>query len=219
MSDMKIAVVIPIVHDKFIHPLLDCISSNTVQPDLIIIVDNSEKKFKFDNTHLQIRVFRPVTPLYINASWNFGISECVNHFDLITILNDDLLIEELFFEKLNRLAELHVAAGVFCPETLSEALMVSKPKPAISVSCVSMRKREGWAWTIRSTVAKLIPSIPEELKTWCGDDWYWYHCHKLGYPWLKMNNNTCFHYVGQSNKIMDVRKDLHAEKAIFRSCL
>jgi len=67
--------------------------------------------------------------------------------------------------------------------------------------------------------SRKIPSIPEELKTWCGDDWYWHHCHKMNRPWRLMRNAWCYHYIGRSNIIADVRKDLNKEKEILNVLL
>lgn len=212
---MTIGVIIPIVHEDYIHKLLDCIQRNSTQPSEIIIVDNSRNTLKVAKN---ITVIKPRTPMGVNASWNYGIQKLINH-DLISVLNDDLLIEELFFEKLQRLSEAKLKVGVFCPETRRDMSVFSPPYPIYSATCSPMNRREGWAWTIRSSVARQIPPIPTQLKTWCGDDWYWTHCYRLGYPWMKMEKNICFHYVGQSCKLVDKRKDLNPEKALFRSLL
>lgn len=82
-----------------------------------------------------------------------------------------------------------------------------------------MSMREGWAWTIRTSVAERIPPIPKKLKTFCGDDWYWTHTIRAGHLWGKMINNRCYHYVGQSNVIKDVRKDLKKERSLFKTLI
>lgn len=215
---MQIGVIVPIIHDKFINGLLDCIAQNSLLPDKIIIIDNSENGVKL-KTRLNIERYTPPSPHGVNASWNYGIHELFAQVDLISILNDDLLIENLFFEKILRVALLYKKFGVFCPETVSDAILIRDAMPLDSVIGSGMNRREGWAWTIRSEVAKQIPPIPDELKTWCGDDWYWHHCAKLNRPWMKMINNKCFHFVGQSNRIVDVHKDIRKEKQLFKQHL
>lgn len=217
---MKVGVIIPIIQDVFIRELLNNIKNNTIQPVQIIIVDNSNKNIIFNTRkmHSGISIFKPNIPLGVNASWNYGIHELISKgVDLVSVLNDDLLIEKYFFEKLIRLATLNKDAGVFCPETVkAPEMMLKSPAPG-EEKRERMDKREGWAWTIRSVVAQSIPPIPEELKTWFGDDWYWTYCHKMKRPWIKMINTWCYHYVGQSNKIVDVHKDLKNEREIFKS--
>lgn len=212
---MKIGVVILIIQDTFIYPLLECIQRNTVLPDGIIIINNSNIEL---NVPENVTVFKPLVPLGVNASWNYVFQKYANSFDLISVLNDDLLIEEFFFEKLKIAAEGNPIAGVFCPDTVRD-LSVFQSLFDQRQLCSPMSKREGWAFTIRSSVAKQIPPIPTKLQTWCGDDWIWRHCYKIGRPWLKMVNNKCFHFVGQSCKLADKRKDLTAEKSIFKTLL
>jgi len=217
---MRIGVVIPFVQDTYIGPLLNCIERNSVRPDEIIMIDNSKKDTKLQITHLHLQHFRPSSPLGVNASWNYGIKELIEKdCDLISILNDDLLVEDLFFEKLIRLASKHPEAGVLCPETLRSPEALKNALPIGSESVCGMKKREGWAWTIRASLARTIPPIPGEMKTFCGDDWYWHRCRAQGRPWMKMINNRCFHYVGQSTVLMDVRKDLRVEKSIMSTLL
>lgn len=222
---MQVGVVIPIVNDTYIYQLLDCIGRNSTQPDLIIIIDNSKNKcnLELNNSGLRTEIYQPTIPLNVNASWNYGIHAltALAGFDLISILNDDLLLEDLFFEKMIRLAKKHQNHSVFCPETVKDPNLIRESLPLGSESGMEMSRREGWAWTIRSSAAKYIPPIPEELVTFCGDDWFWYYCKiKLNRPWLKMINNRCFHYVGVSKlkneaSVLALKK----ERALFQQKL
>lgn len=215
---MKIGVIIPVINDRFINGLLDCIDQNSVLPESIIIIDNSQDdaKITIRKTRFRVEIYRPPTPLGVNASWNHGINELIKKdVDLVSVLNDDLLLENLFFEKMIRLASLHEEASVFCPVTVKAPQMIDCVSPVGREICVGMSKREGWAWTIRASVAKNIPPIPEQLKTFCGDDWYWHHCYKLGRPWVKMINVLCYHFVGISKDGIGLK----AEKAILNDML
>jgi GT2 family glycosyltransferase len=214
---MKIGVIIPIINDRFINGLLDCIDKNSVLPESIIVIDNSkdDDKITIRKMRFRVEIYRPPTPLGVNASWNHGINELIKKdVDLVSVLNDDLLLENLFFEKMIRLASLHEEAGVFCPTTVKEPSMIHCG-PMGSGICTGMHKREGWAWTIQKSVAKKIPPIPDLLKTFCGDDWYWHHCYKLGRPWMKMSNTLCYHFVGVSKDGIGLKN----EKAILQNLL
>lgn len=217
---MRIGVIIPVINNNYLPGLLGCIERNKTTPDVILIVDNSKKESIVITTRLeQAIIYRPATPFGVNESWNYGISTLQDQVDLITVLNDDLLIEDFFFEKLARTAEKHQEAGVLCPATVSSAEGMKDAFAVGTGACSWMSKREGWAWTIRSSVAALIPPIPDSLKTFCGDDWYWHHCHALGRPWLRMLDNFCFHYVGQSVKLSGIKHTLRSEKELCLSYL
>lgn len=216
---MKIGVIVPVINNNFLPGLLHCIQRNTVQPDSIIVIDNSKNACIVKPDNMFFRNLRPPSPLGVNASWNLAIPMLVDNSDLISILNDDLLLEDYFFEKLARTAEKHPEASVLCPSTLRKQEDILHAFNHSLDNTFEMIKREGWAWTIRSSVAKAIPPIPDELKTFCGDDWYWHHCHKMNRPWLKMTNNYCYHFVSQSVNLIGAGKDLRSEKNIFSTYL
>lgn len=224
MSVVKIGVLIPVIQSTYLDGLLACILKNSVQPNQIIVIDNSKNTGIITARHNwnAVKIHRPDSPLGVNASWTCGIHALRNDVDLISVLNDDLLIENLFFEKMIRLATRHTTAGVLCAETVMVPEMIEENLPLGRERCEAMHRREGWAWTIRSEVAKKIPVIPRALRTWCGDDWYWHHCHKtVKRPWLKMMGVWCFHYVGQSAKlnVSGITEDLRKEKALYQNLL
>lgn len=128
---MKIGVIVPVVHDLFINGLMDCIAKNSVIPCRIIIVDNSTSGIIMNprNNSLEFELYRPPFSFGVNDSWNYGIKELAKDVDLISVLNDDLLIEEWFFEKLLRLAEIYGRAGVFCPETVNSPDLIEDAWP------------------------------------------------------------------------------------------
>jgi len=207
---MRVGVFIPVVQECFVRPLMTYIERNTVRPDKIIILNNSSKSnIVIPARRGTLEIVKPPEPLTVNASWNYGIQKLAGEVDLIAVLNDDLIIEDMFFEKLLYAAKKNTKAGVFCPNTAHDQNRVRNPFR--TTTCSPMTRREGWAWTIRSEVAKLIDPIPEQLVTWCGDDWYWRHCHKLNRPWMKMMNNHIFHFIGQSHLMLNPNRDTKSE--------
>jgi len=212
---MKIGVVVPIVGNEFIGPMLQTIKANTVQPAEILVIDNREDPCDLNCYVTQIMTWP--SPRTVNESWNYGIDYMLKkRMDLISVFNDDILLEKFFFEKMTSLAGIHEQAGVFCPETVKASDYVKNPLPVGAEQCIKMKKREGWAWTIRGSIAEKVPPIPQEIATFCGDDWYWFKTARLGIPWMKMKNTWCFHYVGRSMKITSRRQDLSADKAMFK---
>lgn len=216
---MKIAVIIPFVQDTFINVLLSWIAANSVQPDKVFLIDNSAHGVYIQTSLKQCEYIHNKIPMSVNGSWNYGFSLCQENFDLIAVLNDDLLIEKYFFEKNIKAMNECPSAGVVCPTTTTDKQEVFQSENGFP-GCIVMRKREGWAWTIRSELAKKIPTIPCTLKTWCGDDWYWHQCQRLSFQWIKVQNNLCFHYVGQSVRLDEAtRLTRKIEKALLRQAL
>lgn len=214
---MKIGIVIPVVSCKYIGALLDCIAANTVLPHLVLIIDNSSGRLPpvplVPLSKQAVETLLADPPLGVNASWNYGIKAMLEHgMDLISIFNDDIEIERFFFEKLLSAAERYTKAGAFCPYTTRHREALKTPSPIMDAKCYEMAKREGWAFTLRASVARRLPEIPVQLRTFCGDDWLMIHCKKLGHPWYRMVNNRCFHHVGGTVRNSGLRGDLEAEK-------
>ena len=220
---MKLNVIIPFIHRDYINELLSCIEKNSVQPDKIYLLNNAANNIPIMTKLSQcehIQTCLPTgIPLSLNASWNYGISRCADDCDLISILNDDLLLEPLFFEKIIQEATATPWAGVFCPQTVTDKENLYNPWAKRACFCVPMKRREGWAWTIRSELAKKIPAIPDELQTWCGDDWYWQQCYKAGFVWVKIMNNFCFHYIGGTVRKTNARDYKEKEKHLFKEMI
>lgn len=213
----QIGVIIPVVRTDFIGGLLDCIRQNSVLPASIIIIDNSRKddNLRISDTGLRMQIHRPSSPLGVNPSWNYGIQRLCDTVDLISVLNDDLLLETKFFEKLIRLTSIHTEASVLCPETVARPGELQHVVPVEKSACIRMYKREGWAWSAPSEVLRKVPPIPSDLQIWFGDDWLWLHTVKrMRRPWMKMLGNKCYHYVSQtSSKINGV--SIRAERQLF----
>lgn len=216
---MKIFLFIPVVYPGFIEQMLTDVFLNTVIPDSVTIIDNSENGLDLS---YPVKMIRPDTKLGVNASWNLGIKKALEErADLISIFNDDLLIEKFFFEKLLDTVKRNKKMSVFCPRTLRKMrhyLQIANKdgyQPGGFLDGDIMTKREGWAWTMKSSVAVSIPPIPETIETFFGDDWYWHHCYMMNRPWYKMKNTWCYHFVGQTVTRADVRKNLDDERETF----
>lgn len=221
---MKLGMIIPFINEEYLHGILDDIFKNDGRPDSILLIDNRADRIGNVRTRSSaIEFYVPEKPLSVNEAWNYGIDFMLNtrKCDLISVFNDDLILEKWFFDKLRTVAELdkYKQFGVFCPETMHFKQFVAEPE----FYCMEMRRRQGWAWTIRAEVARQIPPIPtESLKTFCGDDWYYVWCNRLERPWAKVVGMRCFHYVGASMKAQQgqaARAMLKNEKRAFDSLI
>lgn len=210
----RLNVVIPVMRWDLASLLLMQMSSNTKPPDKVLIIDNSgDKSYNMPDYRFVLNVIRPGKNLGVNASWNLGL-ELFRHSGHLCILNDDIQIFPRFFEKVREGFELEPEAGAICPKTVTvwEAF-IDNPD---SINLYPMKKREGWAFTLRDSVVKEMPPIPDRLEVFCGDDWFWKNTHYRGYKWFGDISNVLYHMVGASLKThTSLRAKLKREKRAF----
>lgn len=225
---MKISCIMPIVQVDLALNLLKNILENTRNPDQLILLDNSGDTFNnalhknsffinYTKTHKIPTTYIThvnIPPKTLNETWTQGFNLVDKNSDLITVLNDDLIINNMFFECIEKTADsVSNRFGVFCPYT-------TKNKENVFNSIIDgyfevMYKREGWAFTMRREFFDKMKPIPKELKTFCGDDWIFLEAMHLGYKWVKLMHNPIYHYVGATVKYTESNKSLDADKLMF----
>ena len=89
----KLSIIIPTMqrNTKILDMLVSQLDKNNII-DEIIIIDNSLKGYSFDSS--KISVHTPISNMYVNPSWNYGVKLAKSNY--IGILNDDLLLPEKF---------------------------------------------------------------------------------------------------------------------------
>lgn len=210
---MTYKVIIPVVNRGLAANLLNSIEDNTIIPDNILIIDNSMGKTAFPYyERLSVQVIYPETCLGVNPSWNLGISQ-TDDCDYVAILNDDVVLGKHFFEDNIRVFETVFDCGAVCPATVHDIADMGK---SVTEKIVRMKKREGWAMSFRWSVLKHIPAIPDDLKTFCGDDWLWVQTHLHKWHWYKNTGNIVYHKVGVSVRQLGARSHLKQDKAAFQ---
>lgn len=212
-------VIIPSIFTNQLDELMYTIQSNTIFPSRIIVVNNSSEPWEYPGD-LPIRYIKPKKRLSCNESWNEGLAEIEINCKYVSILNDDLLLGRRFFEHIHLAFEAIPRACCICPDTTTD-LKVFRAKIGNFSSPIPeprlMRKREGWAMTFRREVITQVPRIPtNELRTFCGDDWYWKHTQQNGRRWYRDHANLIYHAVGSTVKAFGLQKtDLKKEKTAF----
>ena len=203
---MFFQIIIPVVNIGMFNILLDNILKNTTLPSAIIIINNSSQPIKISRpSDIEFIVIEPPTSLFVNESWNLGISyltEC----DFVSILNDDIEIPKTFFESVSEGFKFFPNAGAVCPCTvINKSDIVNFP---IENKYVKMRKKEGWAFSIRKNLLDAIPPIDERLELFFGDDWFWWYTYRggSGYLWYKDHNIVIYHAVGTALRKLDYGK-------------
>jgi hypothetical protein len=207
-----IEVILPVIRPELAALLLKDMEANELRPGRVILIDNTPDGWMPDTklNLLYARHSRLMTG--VNASWNLGAHILRPETQYVSFLNDDIRVNPLFFKNIVSAFKWLSGAGAVCPQTMDNmsALDVSDARLTIS----QMRRREGWAFTLRRELLDRIPPIPEALKIFCGDDWYWRWTYRLGYAWVKQLGNWVYHKPGASADPA-FQRALKAEKALF----
>lgn len=215
-SIFKLAVIIPTMTESLAHSILNSIMENSIKPDTIVMIDNTECGLSNVHKYNPIPILiRKKTALCVNESWNVGIQYAASTHEFVSILNDDILLGKDFFKKILLGFEKKDKAHVICPQTTTDELNFFQLKELKKKSLfVLMKKREGWAMNWRSSMLKSLPKIPSDrIATFFGDDWLWKYSHDIGAIWIKDLSNIIYHHVGGSLAQTELRGVLEQERA------
>lgn len=129
----------------------------------IILINNAPppEEFNLLSASPKLVVIDPEENLYVNPSWNLGVSRA--SFDDIIICNDDIEFDlNLYFYLLN---QLNLKNKGFIGMS---AQNYSLDKPTSPLIKPYEPGTYGWGCLIAFHKDNWVP-IPEELKIWCGD--------------------------------------------------
>ena len=229
----KIHVIIPVVQTNYADELLKTLARNTVLPEKIVIIDNSEKDYipprEICNC-VDTEVYPYDPRKRTNESWKIGFEKTKNA-NIVSILNDDIIVSKYFFEKILIAFGQKEDAAIVSPLTRipsgfrgSRCRAGTPDFPNTSNPNLNnlshTSKRQGWPFSIRRDILDKIPPIPDELTIFCGDDWLSLWVINMGFRWYIMLDNRCFHYVGSSISQISIGKGtLKAEKRILQAML
>lgn len=213
---MNFNVIIPVVHSDMCDDVIQSIEQNSIHPKRIIIIDNTkDRDYKPSSNSIPIDVYHSEKGL-VNESWNLGISKVDIRADYVTILNDDIFLNSYFFQRIIETFKKNGNCGVACPKTVLEKEEIAG-KGVGRQDIVMMKKREGWAFTIRKGLLDHIAPIPSHRVTiFHGDDWFWYWTKTRGNYWYKDRGNLIWHKVGASVKSLSMRKFKKEERNEWR---
>jgi len=189
-------VIVPVVRLDLCKDLINSIEENTILPKRVIIINNTGRRYFPRSKKLKIEVYPSISG-DVNESWNLGVSLVDITVDYVSILNDDIVLNKWFFQRVDETLRSHKDCGVACPLSVStlEEMGNGKKKPCI----VRMERREGYAFTFRKKLLDRIPPIPiHRIKIFHGDDWYWYWTLTHTHFWYQDLGNIIFHHVGSS---------------------
>lgn len=217
ITQEKFTVVIPVIGTEFLASILKDLTKSSRKPQEVIVIDNSgtnvAQRLCSSFSGLSIRYLPQKNNLGVNGAWNLGIAESTT--EIVSILNDDLVLPVGFFDSILQVFESMPQAGFVVPQTVSNHRIIKNDRKLPMVSLLPYR--EGWAMTIRKSC---VEPIPESLFTFYGDDWFYRCVQEHGFWCLKILNTTVYHYVGCSKKPDERKKmglpDLQVERAAWQ---
>jgi len=217
-------IIVPVIRPREFHHLMSDIANQTVAPRKIIVIDNiSHEQGKGESlSYLKsfpiekglVQVITQNRMMKVNESWRMGFKECED--PCIAVLNDDCRISYNYVRIMEFILDAWSGTvGAVCPTTVDKWPLLP-PKSLIGTH-EKMRRREGWAWCIRKHIIDSVPPIPDELETFCGDDWYWEWTHRLKMIWVKSAEVLCHHVPGVSwskdmHPVLKKEKEIYAQK-------
>lgn len=209
-NQSNISVIIPVFNElELTANILKQVYENTYIPNEVILIDNgsTENIFGLLQKFPDVKYIRNKENIGVYPAWNQGFKLVQN--EIITVLNNDVIITKHFFEKIfNAMQDKTV--GICCPSTVQNKEQGIDNKEQVNLY-VQEIGRQGWAFTIRKSVINTIGLIPEALVFWYGDDWLFNNTRKAGYKVVQMVNNYCYHYTSVTlkkvNPIEQIQKD------------
>ncbi len=164
-----ISFIIPtLLKSSFLLDLLDGLNKEETVGE-IILINNAVSPLNLKNNFEKLKVIGPAENLFVNPSWNLGVSHA--KYDKIAICNDDILFD---FSKLKIIDEfINKKLGV-----------IGVSRAAFDDSALDLPfafvKSSGRNWgfgTLMFIHKSNYKCIPNDLKIWHGDD-YIFYCQK-----------------------------------------
>jgi len=153
-----ISVVIPTMWKPAIFPqVLERLLENDLIDD-IVIVSNAQPSFTTSND--KIRIIQQRENIGVNPAWNIGVRLTKNQ--TIVILNDDFLVDPLFFEEALKIKSKHGMVSINFDS--SEDHIVEITKRSNGLGCCFMMEKSDYV------------EVPPDLKIFYGDDWLFKNC-------------------------------------------
>lgn len=175
--------------------------SQTYQNFKITVVDQNSTEVgtketfkKFINDRIEFVYNKENKPL--NHVWNWFYKTYKE--DILCFLNNDVIITDNFISDTVELFTKESNVGIAVHSTNHDNY--TEKKSTLEYTIVEPNLyRQGWDFSIRRNIFKLIP---EELKTYCGDDFLFYKLYEQKYDLAYITSSPMIHFEGQSKKFM-----------------
>lgn len=177
----------------------------------IIVIDNSLKGL--DIKLPKLRVITPLENLYVNPSWNLGVSEA--KFEKIGLLNDDIAIPYDFCKQVEPYLSSQIGIVGMKDSAVIPVKEIIIPEPS-KIKVEPVNYRDTWFGVAMFFHKDSYDFIPETMKIHAGDDWIVYQCkrkHKQNY----FIGNAIVHHLGSlSSSAKNFNPILKSDAKIYR---
>lgn len=189
--------------------VLDLLNQNYKNFKITIIDQGSSEPGTIEyleNLHIDIDVIFNTKNESVNKMWNWFYQNY--NEDLLCFLNNDVRIPDNFISDTIGVFEKEKKVGITVHSTNHSNYQDILPELKYEIVPKSINM-QGWDYTIRR---ECFTPIPEELKTYCGDDFLFHHMYEMGYDMAYVLSSPMIHFEGQSKKFMltsgieDIRK-------------
>lgn len=172
------SVIIPTIwKGPWIYDLLERFCNNEYVDDIILINNNQSDSKEIPNSP-KINIVTPEENLFVNPSWNLGVSLAKNKN--IIISNDDIIFDvDLYINSLQHLDPLY-NFGIIGMNTDNYNIVENEE---ITLSAHGKNRKTppvnhefgGWGCLLAISKRKWV-NIPEQLKIWYGDNFLQIMC-------------------------------------------
>lgn len=178
----------------------------------VIVINNSDSPLPFE--HLKMNEVRLERNIYVNPSWNLGVS--IARYPMLIISNDDIQFTSSVIDTAAKVLEGTV--GIVGPHARSFA----RRRTRLPWVTPAYSRTNGFG-TLMFLRADRWSPIPDDMKILCGDDWLFHHqihrnCHLRGVA-IKTEMATTsgspeFALIRQQDKAIycELRPSAYAEK-------
>jgi GT2 family glycosyltransferase len=143
-----------------------------------------------------IDIVRSKNNIPVNSVWNWFYKTYDE--DILCFLNNDVLIYDNFISDVVYVFENERNVGVVVHSTNHDSFTTKKNKTEYVI--VEPKKfMQGWDFSIKRDVFTLIP---EQLKTYCGDDFLFHNLYEKGFDLAYIISSPMIHFEGQSKPFM-----------------
>lgn len=176
----------------------------------IVLVDQNSTedgtKEMLDNiSDPRVEIVKNPENIPLNHVWNWFYMNYTD--DILCFLNNDVRITDNFISDVMGIFSKEDNVGIVVHSTNHENYTVKQP--TLEYTVVERSKyMQGWDFSIRR---ELYTLIPEEIKTYCGDDFLYHHLYLKGYDMAITTSSPMIHFEGQSKKFMKTNgvEDIH----------
>jgi hypothetical protein len=199
---IEVQAVIPVCNNsRFTKEILGYIEQQTYVPKVFLIdngsIDDTPEIVQEFKERMDIEYIRNPVNIGVNNSWNQGLLR--TSADVVSILNNDLILPPFFFEAIQQVFTDHTMCGYLVPVTNSnsEATLMAVYDGQVELNDLPFR--EGWAHSIRRGIPMTAGPIPSDrIYTFYGDDYLYHICVEMGFKRGIMVNVPIHHYLSQT---------------------